>query len=93
MSATIDNLHEKAGQAVEAGEAKFREAAKLTTQGAAQLIAAITIGSGEQTLAEEFDPGKSEYQSSCAPCHGKDGKGNGPVSAELKNGPRFRCRE
>ncbi len=50
-------------------------------------IAAITIGSGEQTLAEEFDPGKAEYQSSCAPCHGKDGKGNGPVSAGLKVPP------
>ncbi len=50
-------------------------------------IAAITIGSGGQALADELDPGKAEYQSSCAPCHGKDGKGNGPVSAGLKVPP------
>jgi mono/diheme cytochrome c family protein len=50
-------------------------------------VAAITIGSAEQTFAEEFDPGKAEYQSSCAPCHGTDGKGNGSVSALLKLPP------
>ena len=54
---------------------------------AAAAIAAITIGSGGQTLADLFDPGKAEYQSSCAPCHGKDGKGNGPVSTGLKVPP------
>jgi mono/diheme cytochrome c family protein len=47
-------------------------------------VVAITVGSGGKSLAGEFDPGKAEYQSSCAPCHGKDGKGNGPVSAQLK---------
>jgi mono/diheme cytochrome c family protein len=47
-------------------------------------VVAITVGSGGKTLPGEFDPGKAEYQSSCAPCHGKDGKGNGPVSAQLK---------
>jgi hypothetical protein len=50
-------------------------------------VAAISIGSGCQTLADQFDPGKAEYQSSCAPCHGKDGKGNGPVSPGLKVTP------
>ena len=50
-------------------------------------VAAIIIASGGQTLAEQFDRGKAEYQSSCAPCHGKDGKGNGPVSAGLKVPP------
>ena len=47
-------------------------------------IGAILVASGGQTLAEEFDRGKAEYQSSCGTCHGRDGKGNGPVSAELK---------
>jgi mono/diheme cytochrome c family protein len=47
-------------------------------------IAAITIVSGGQTLAAEvLDPGKAEYHSSCAPCHGSDGKGTGSVSAVL----------
>ena len=50
-------------------------------------IGAILVASGGQTLAEEFDRGKAEYQSSCGTCHGRDGKGNGPVSAELKVPP------
>ena len=37
--------------------------------------------------AQDFDEGKSEYQSSCAACHGEDGKGNGPVSSQLKVPP------
>ncbi len=49
--------------------------------------AAITFGSSGQTVADELDLGKSEYQSSCAPCHGTDGKGNGSVSALLKVPP------
>jgi len=51
-------------------------------------IAATTIVSGGQTLAAEvLDPGKAEYHSSCAPCHGSDGKGTGSVSAVLKVPP------
>ncbi len=50
----------------------------------AAAIAAIVVVSGGQTAAEEFDRGRAEFQSSCGTCHGKDGKGNGPVSAELK---------
>ena len=34
--------------------------------------------------AQDFDIGKSEFQSSCASCHGADAKGNGPVSDQLK---------
>ena len=49
-------------------------------------IAAIIV-SGGQTVAEVLDPGKAEYHSSCAPCHGNDGKGTGPVSAGLKVPP------
>jgi mono/diheme cytochrome c family protein len=47
-------------------------------------IAAFTIVSGGLAVAEVLDSGKTEYHSSCAPCHGTNGKGNGPVSAELK---------
>ena len=50
-------------------------------------IGLFTIVFGGQTVAEEIDRGKAEYQSSCGTCHGKDGKGNGPVSAELKVPP------
>jgi len=54
---------------------------------AAVAIAAMVIGSGAQTTAEELDPGKAEFLSSCAPCHGSDGKGTGPVRAALKVPP------
>ena len=37
--------------------------------------------------AENFDAGKAEFQSSCASCHGTDGKGKGPVSEQLKVPP------
>jgi mono/diheme cytochrome c family protein len=38
-------------------------------------------------LSQDFDAGKSEYQSSCETCHGADGKGRGPLSAQLKVPP------
>jgi mono/diheme cytochrome c family protein len=47
-------------------------------------VAAISIGSGCQTLADQFDPGKAEYQSSCAPCHGKDGREMGQLALGLR---------
>ncbi len=37
--------------------------------------------------AQDFDEGKFEYQSSCASCHGQDGKGTGPVRSQLKIAP------
>ncbi|MGJ4938669.1 c-type cytochrome [Bradyrhizobium sp. HKCCYLRH2015] len=33
------------------------------------------------------DAGKSDFAMSCAPCHGADGKGGGPVSTQLKSVP------
>jgi Cytochrome C oxidase, cbb3-type, subunit III len=37
--------------------------------------------------AEESDVGKIEYSSACSVCHGADGKGGGPLAAELKTKP------
>ena len=37
--------------------------------------------------AGKIDIGKSEFLSSCASCHGADGKGKGPVSGQLKVPP------
>ena len=51
------------------------------------IIANAVIGFGVSAWAQEIDVGKIEYQSSCAVCHGADGKGKGkgPLSAELKH--------
>jgi mono/diheme cytochrome c family protein len=38
-------------------------------------------------LAEDTDLGKMNYESNCAACHGQSGKGDGPVSAELRTKP------
>lgn len=46
-------------------------------------IAGFIVGSA----AQDIDVGKMEYQSSCAPCHGIDAKGGGPVSNALKTRP------
>jgi mono/diheme cytochrome c family protein len=37
--------------------------------------------------AEDSVPGKMEYLSSCAACHGEDGKGNGVLASVLKVPP------
>jgi cytochrome c len=51
------------------------------------MIAGVIVGLGDAVQADEFDAGKSEFQSSCASCHGMDGKGKGPVSGQLKVPP------
>ena len=51
------------------------------------VTAAFAIVFDRQVVAEVLDPGKAEYHSSCASCHGIDGKGNGPVGADLKVPP------
>ena len=37
--------------------------------------------------SRNVDAGEMEYLSSCAACHGVDGNGKGPLSAELKSQP------
>jgi mono/diheme cytochrome c family protein len=51
------------------------------------IITSLTAGFAAAAQAEEFDIGKWEFQSSCASCHGTDGKGKGPVSEQLKVPP------
>jgi mono/diheme cytochrome c family protein len=48
------------------------------------MIASLTVVLAAAVQAEDLDVGKAEFQSSCASCHGTDGKGKGPVSAQLK---------
>ena len=51
------------------------------------IVAGVMIGSTASGWAEEVDAGKAEYLSSCAPCHGADGKGTGPRSSKLRTKP------
>ena len=51
------------------------------------IITNAVIGFGACALAQDIDVGKTEYQSSCAACHGADGKGKGPLGAALKSTP------
>jgi mono/diheme cytochrome c family protein len=37
--------------------------------------------------ATSANSGREMFDSYCAPCHGKDGKGNGPAATSLKNPP------
>ena len=41
------------------------------------IITSLTAGFAVAAQAEDFDVGKSEFQSSCASCHGTDAKGKG----------------
>lgn len=51
------------------------------------MIASLAAGFAAVAYADDVDIGKSEFQSSCASCHGVDAKGNGPVSSQLKISP------
>ena len=51
------------------------------------IIAGLIAGSSAQASAQNNDVGKTQYQSSCGSCHGIGGKGDGPVSKELKTPP------
>jgi Cytochrome C oxidase, cbb3-type, subunit III len=47
----------------------------------------LMIGLNASRWAQDLDAGKAEYLSNCAPCHGTDGKGKGPLSSKLKTKP------
>ena len=53
------------------------------------VVANFIVGFNLPGWAQEPMPdiGKLEYQSSCAACHGVDGKGTGPLAVEFKTKP------
>jgi mono/diheme cytochrome c family protein len=51
------------------------------------MIAGLAAVFAAAAQAEDIDLGKQEFQSSCASCHGGDGKGKGPLSEQLKVPP------
>ncbi len=48
---------------------------------------AVLIAGTAHSSAQDGDIGQSNFKMSCASCHGPDGKGNGPVSSQLKVPP------
>ncbi len=59
----------------------------ITTALKRLMIVSTIIGIGACASAKDVDIGKTEYQSSCAACHGIDAKGDGPVSKDLRTRP------
>jgi mono/diheme cytochrome c family protein len=65
----------------------------LVTAGAAVLAASLSFADQSQSKVvipvNKTAPtdGKQMYTSYCAPCHGVDGKGRGPVASSLKGQP------
>ena len=51
------------------------------------LVTTCLFGTTAFAWAEDAVPGKLEYLSSCAACHGEDGKGNGVLASVLKVPP------
>ena len=51
------------------------------------LLAAVGVSTGAALAADKVDPGKSEYDASCAVCHGVAGKGDGPYKGALTRAP------
>ena len=61
---------------------------EITTPLSAGLCAAaIVIATAICACAQEVDKGRAAYMDNCAGCHGADGKGAGPLSANLKIKP------
>jgi len=58
------------------------------TKGRQWLLALILVaGTGRAVFAQDQDVGQANFRMSCASCHGAEGKGNGPVSSQLKVPP------
>jgi mono/diheme cytochrome c family protein len=51
------------------------------------IITNVITGSAASGWAQDLDPGKTAYLSSCAPCHGADAKGFGILGVVYKLQP------
>lgn len=51
------------------------------------VIATAIIGFNVPGIAQDVDPGKTAYLSSCAPCHGADARGPGTLAIIFKLQP------
>jgi Cytochrome c len=53
----------------------------------ASVVPIAIIALNASVWSQDLDFGKTEFLSKCAECHGADGKGAGPRSAEMKKKP------
>ncbi len=51
------------------------------------MVAQLAFGVNAAAWAQDTDFGKSLFVTSCASCHGIDGRGKGPLSGQLKVAP------
>lgn len=51
------------------------------------LVALPMMASAQSIPGKPMDFGQQEFQARCASCHGRDGKGNGPVADLLRKSP------
>ena len=51
------------------------------------LVATTIVGFNVPGFAQDVDPGKTAYLSSCAPCHGADARGFGTLAMVFKLQP------
>jgi mono/diheme cytochrome c family protein len=49
-----------------------------------RILVVLCLAQGTRIWAGETDQGQQAYLQYCASCHGKEGRGNGPVSSYLK---------
>ena len=59
---------------------------QLSRTSAVLISLVVTIVSGP-AISQGADLGRAEYLSSCAACHGADGKGTGPIASQLVKQP------
>jgi Cytochrome C oxidase, cbb3-type, subunit III len=59
---------------------------QLSQTSAVLISLAVTLSAGP-AISQQEDLGRAEYISSCAACHGADGKGNGPIASQLVKQP------
>ena len=50
-------------------------------------VGIVIIALNASARSQDLDFGKMEFLSKCAECHGADGKGTGPRSADMKKKP------
>jgi mono/diheme cytochrome c family protein len=62
---------------------------------AAGLFLGVVLLSAQSATRAEYDQGKQVFNDKCAPCHGQDGEGNGPMAVAFSpkpatfNDPKF----